>query len=313
MSAQLAFVFPGQGSQEVGMLAELAAIDGVVARTFAEASEVLGFDLWQLVASGPEVELNRTINTQPALLAASVALWRVWDARGGAMPGALAGHSLGEYAALVCGGALEFADAVRLVRRRGELMQLAVPEGEGAMAAILGLEDEVIFQCCGQAAGVVAPANFNSPGQVVIAGSAAAVDQAIELCKAAGAKRAMRLAVSVPSHCALMRPAAEQLAAALEQVPLQAPRIPVLHNVDAAPAATPAEIRRRLVAQLHEPVQWTRCVEALRDAGASQFIECGPGRVLAGLVRRIDRGLHVESIGTPAALQTALTLTAGGH
>lgn len=313
MTLPLAFVFPGQGSQAVGMLAELAAGNVIVEQTFAEASNVLGFDLWQLTTTGPEEALNATANTQPALLVASVAVWRAWQAANGSQPMVLAGHSLGEYSALVCAEALSFVDAVRLVRRRGESMQQAAPQGIGAMAAILGLEDDVIVDCCRQAAalGVVAPANFNSPGQVVIAGARDAVDQAMALCKAAGAKRAMRLAVSVPSHCALMRPAADQLAVALAEVRIQPPRIPVLHNVDAQPARDPDAIRAKLIAQLYEPVQWTRTIEAMRGIGVSRLIECGPGRVLAGLVRHIDRGLSIESVSTPTTLQAGLRHAAG--
>lgn len=310
MSDALAFVFPGQGSQEVGMLGELSARFPVVASTFAEASEALHFDLWALTQQGPEAELNRTANTQPALLVASIAVWRVWQSVGGPEPAVMTGHSLGEYAALTASGALSFADAVRLVRRRGELMQLAVPEGAGAMAAILGIDDEVIAACCqaSSVVGVVAPAIYNSPGQVVIGGAAAAVDDAIERCKAAGAKRAMRVAMSVPSHCAMMAPAANQLAETLKAVTLQMPGIRVLHNVDAATAASTDEIRQRLVAQLHEPVQWTRCVLALKELQVDRVIECGPGRVLAGLIKRIDRSLSVESVSTPATLDSGLAL-----
>ena len=294
------------------MLVALAAAHDVVVRTFAEASDVLGFDLWQLASSGPQEELNGTANTQPAMLAANVAVWRVWVASGGAMPAMLTGHSLGEYAALTCADALSFADAIRLVRRRGEYMQLASPPGVGGMAAILGIDDDVIADCCARVIGlgVVTPANFNSPGQVVIAGNAAAVDAAVELCKAAGAKRAVRIAMSVPSHCALMRPAADQLAMELAGVTLSAPRIPVVHNVDAQTATAPAQIRQRLIKQLYEPVQWTRCVQALATANITRVIECGPGRVLAGLIKRIDRTLNVESVNSPTTLLAGLTLAA---
>lgn len=292
------------------MLGELSVRFPIVASTFAEASEAARIDLWTLAQQGPEAQLNRTANTQPALLAASIAVWRVWRSVAGPAPVVLTGHSLGEYAALTAADALSFADAVRLVRHRGELMQLAVPEGEGAMAAILGVDDEVIAECCraSSSLGLVSPAIYNSPGQVVIGGAAAAVDDAIERCKAAGAKRAMRVAMSVPSHCPLMARAANQLAETLRDVSIHAPTIPVLHNVDAASAATPDAIRQRLVAQLHEPVQWTRCVLALRAYQVTRVIECGPGRVLAGLIKRIDRGLHVESVSSPATLDHGLAL-----
>ena len=305
---QLALIFPGQGSQEIGMLADLAAAHPVVQQTFAEASSVLGYDLWALAQTGPESELNKTAITQPAVLTASVATYRVWRSQTGARVASMAGHSLGEYTALVCSGAMAFIDAVRLVKLRGEAMQRAVPEGAGAVAAVLGIDDSEVERCCVEAAalGVVSCANYNSPGQVVIAGASAAVDRAIELCKAAGAKRAMRVAVSVPVHCALMKPAALEMTGALRDVALQMPAVPVVQNVDAATSADLDTIRRKLIEQIHQPVQWTGCVEALRALGVQRMIECGPGRVLAGLVKRIDKSLAVESAGSIAGLAAAV-------
>src|SRR5690606_7356678 len=254
----LAIVFPGQGSQSVGMLQELAAAFPSVRQTFAEASEALGYDLWNLVQNGPAEELNRTDITQPAMLAAGVAVWRVWQEQGGPVPAVMAGHSLGEYTALVCAGALEFAPAVRLVAERGRFMQEAVPAGEGAMAAVLGLDDDTVRSACARAAGeeVVEAVNLNAPGQVVIAGHKAAVERALEELKAAGARRAVPLPVSVPSHCALMRPAADKLADYLQQVEIKPARIPVLHNVDVQMSSDPVAIRERLVQQLYSPVHW---------------------------------------------------------
>jgi [acyl-carrier-protein] S-malonyltransferase len=308
MSQALAFVFPGQGSQHLGMLAELAEQYSVIQETFAEASEALGYDLWALVQQGPEDELNNTEVTQPALLSAAVALWRLWQQRGGAMPAMMAGHSLGEYSALVCAGVLDFADGVRLVRLRGRLMQQAVPAGTGAMAAILGLDDAGIAAACeGAAQGqVVSPVNFNCPGQVVIAGEKAAVERAMEACKAAGAKRAIPLPVSVPSHCALMRPAAEGMAPVLADIALHAPQIPVLQNVDAAVPATLEQIRENLLAQLYSPVLWTRTVQAMVEAGAETMVECGPGKVLSGLNKKVHKALNVVAINEPAGLAKAL-------
>jgi [acyl-carrier-protein] S-malonyltransferase len=309
--SDLALVFPGQGAQEVGMLADLAAEYPVVQETFAEASAVLGFDLWALAQQGPESELAKTAITQPIVLTASVATYRVWRARTAATVRAMAGHSLGEYTALVCSDAMAFADAVRLVRLRGEAMQRAVPEGVGAVAAVLGIDDDVTARCCAEASalGVVSCANYNSPGQVVIAGASAAVDRAIELCKAAGAKRAMRMALSVPVHCALMAPAAAEMTPALEAVALAMPSVDVVQNVDAQVPADVATIRRKLIEQIHQPVQWTRCVEALAGLGARRLVECGPGRVLAGLVKRIDKSLAIESAGSQAGLAAALELS----
>ena len=289
----LAFVFPGQGSQSVGMLAELAAREPAVRATFDEASAGAGVDLWQLAQQGPESELNRTEYTQPALLAAGVAVWRAWLAAGGARPAALAGHSLGEYTALVCADAISLGDAAALVRARGQYMQDAVPAGVGAMAAVIGADDDVIAQACSDAAGdeVVSPANFNSPGQVVIAGHAAAVERALALLAERGVRKAVKLPVSVPSHCALMRDAATRLAARVESLAWRTPSIPVVQNVDAQAHDDVARIKQALVLQLHQPVRWTQCIAALQSRGAQRFAECGPGKVLAGLVKRIDKSL----------------------
>ena len=306
MSQSLAFVFPGQGSQAVGMLANVAEQFPQIKATFDEASEVLGTDLWQLVQEGPAEVLNRTDMTQPVLLAASVALWRVWNEQGGAAPAYMSGHSLGEYSALVCAGALAFKDAVKLVNKRGQFMQAAVPAGEGAMAAIIGLDDAAIEAACAQAeqGGVVSAVNYNSPGQVVIAGQTDAVNRAIDLCKEAGAKRALPLPVSVPSHCALMKPAAEQLAAELETITINMPAIPVVQNVTAAIAADAAEIKANLVQQLYRPVLWVDCVNFMAGNGVERLLECGPGKVLSGLNKRIIRGLDVASIADPELLKT---------
>jgi [acyl-carrier-protein] S-malonyltransferase len=293
------------------MLAELAAVFPLVGDTFAEASAALDFDLWRLVQEGPADQLNLTHNTQPAMLAAGVAVWRVWQAQGGAAPSFLAGHSLGEYTALVAAGAIEFAAAARLVAERGRLMQAAVPEGAGAMAAILGLDDEQVqAACAGAAAGeVVEAVNFNSPGQVVIAGHAGAVARAVEAAKAAGAKRAVPLPVSVPSHCALMRPAAEQLAQRLAAIPVRVPQVPVLHNVDADAAPDAEAVRDRLARQLYSPVRWVETVQHLAHAGAGTVVEAGPGKVLAGLVKRIDKNLEAVAVLDPASLAAALEAT----
>ena len=267
MSASFAFVFPGQGSQSLGMLAELGAQQSLVIDTFAEASAALGYDIWALIQQGPEEQLNQTDKTQPAILAASVALWRLWLAEGGARPAFVAGHSLGEYSALVAAGSLPFAEAVKLVELRGQLMQQAVPAGMGGMAAILGLEDADVLAACAEAAQgeIVSAVNFNAPGQVVIAGNAAAVERAIEACKARGAKRAMALPVSVPSHCELMRPAAERFADAVAAVAWQAPQIPLVQNVSAAVVADLQTLQRDLLAQLYSPVRWVESMVALRD------------------------------------------------
>ncbi|WP_280546748.1 ACP S-malonyltransferase [Halomonas sp. 11-S5] len=310
MTQPLALIFPGQGSQQIGMLRELAERYSVVRTTFEEAADALGYDLWQVVQEGPAEALNATACTQPALLAASVAVWRVWQELEGPRPGAMAGHSLGEYSALVCAGALPFAQGVRLVKLRGEAMQTAVPAGEGAMAAILGLADEAVEQACARVADgdVVAAVNYNAPGQVVIAGSKAAVERAIAACQEAGAKRAMPLPVSVPSHCELMRPAAERLAAAMQEVELRSPRYTVFQNVDAQAHADVATLRTRLIEQLYQPVRWTSCIEAMTARGAEVYIECGPGKVLTGLNKRIARGSKGLAVNDPDSLSAALEL-----
>ena len=304
----LALVFPGQGSQSQGMLAELAAQHDEVTATFGAASEILGFDLWELVQSGPVEKLNETVFTQPAMLAAGVATWRLWQKQGGKKPAAMAGHSLGEYSALVCGGAIEFEQAVGLVKTRAELMQNAVPAGEGAMAAILGLEDQAVRDVCKQASadGIAEAANFNSPGQVVVAGQRVAIERAIELAKESGARRAIMLAVSVPSHSSLMIPAGEALAQALNFAAFQTPSIPVINAVDAVPYADADDIRMRLSRQISNPVRWVDTVQRLVADGASSIVECGPGKVLTGLVRRIDRSLTALCIDSPDTLQSAI-------
>lgn len=310
MTQPLALIFPGQGSQQIGMLRELAERYSVVRTTFEEAADALDYDLWQVVQEGPAEALNATACTQPALLTASVAVWRVWQELEGPRPGAMAGHSLGEYSALVCAGALPFAQGVRLVKLRGEAMQAAVPAGEGAMAAILGLDDEAVEQACARAADgdVVAAVNYNAPGQVVIAGSKAAVERAIAACQEAGAKRAMPLPVSVPSHCELMRPAAERLAAAMDEIELRSPRYTVFQNVDAQAHADVSTLRTRLIEQLYQPVRWTSCIEAMTARGAEVFIECGPGKVLTGLNKRIARGSKGLAVNDPDSLSAALEL-----
>jgi len=304
----MAFVFPGQGSQSVGMLGALAEAYPAVGETFAEASAVLGYDLWQVVAEGPADQLNQTHITQPAMLSAGTAVWRVWQAAGGERPAMMAGHSLGEYTALVCAGALEFADAIGLVAERGRLMQAAVPAGTGAMAAILGLDDDVVRQVCADAAQgeVVEAVNFNSPGQVVVAGNQAAVERAMAAAKAAGAKRAVPLPVSVPSHCALMEPAARQLAERLRQVELRAPAIPVLHNCDVQSHADADGIRAALEQQLHSPVRWVDTIRAMAAQGVDTLIECGPGKVLVGLNKRIEKGMAAKAVFDPESLKEAL-------
>ncbi len=295
------------------MLAALAADFPQVTETFAQASEVLGYDLWQRVQEGPDEELNRTHVTQPAMLAAGVAVWRAWQAKGGAAPALMAGHSLGEYSALVCAGALGFNAAVGLVESRGRLMQAAVPEGEGAMAAILGLDDDKVIALCAEAAQgeVVSAVNFNSPGQVVIAGSAAAVERATVLAKEAGAKRALKLAVSVPSHCALMRPAAEQLAERLAAIEVRTPVIPVIHNADVLSHDAPDAIRDALSRQLFNPVRWVESVRAMAARGVTTLVEAGPGKVLAGLNKRIDKRMHALPVYDGETLAQALAATEG--
>ena len=304
----LAFVFPGQGSQSVGMLAELAELHPQVRDTFAEASDGAGTDLWALSQGGPEEMLNRTEYTQPALLAAGIAVWRAWQAQGGAQPALLAGHSLGEYTALVAAGALSLKDGAHLVRLRGQLMQDAAPAGTGAMAAVLGAEDDVVRAVCEEASGsqVVVPANYNSPGQIVIGGDAAAVDRALALLAERGVRKAVKLAVSVPSHTPLMREAANRLAEAMAGMAWRVPALPVVQNVDAQSHAGIDAIRDALVRQLYLPVQWTGCVQALAARGATRVAECGPGKVLAGLVKRIDKALDARVLGTVGDFETAL-------
>jgi [acyl-carrier-protein] S-malonyltransferase len=304
------FVFPGQGSQSVGMLAQLAAAEPLVHETFAEAAEVLGYDLWKLCQGGPEEELGKTERTQPAMLAAGVATWRVWRKHGGGLPAAMAGHSLGEYSALVCSGALDFRTAVALVQFRGQAMQAAVPAGQGAMAAILGLDDADVEAACREAAEgeTVQAANFNSPGQVVIAGGAAAVDRAIEVAKGKGAKRAIKLPVSVPSHSPLMQPAADRFGEKLQQVKFQAREVRDIYTVDVRKHGDDASIRQALIEQLVKPVRWTETIQAMLKDGARVVVECGPGRVLTGLNRRIERNKEIAMLAIEDAesLQQAL-------
>ncbi|AKU62300.1 malonyl CoA-ACP transacylase [Aggregatibacter aphrophilus] len=310
---KFAMVFPGQGSQTVGMLAELAGDYPIVQETFKQASEVLGYDLWQLVQEGPAEELNKTWQTQPALLTASVVVYRVWQQKYPELkPEVMAGHSLGEYSALVCAGVLDFQDAVKLVELRGKLMQQAVPEGTGAMYAIIGLDNEAIINACKQAeqGEVVSAVNFNSPGQVVIAGAKAAVERAAALCKEAGAKRALPLAVSVPSHCALMKPAADQLSVSLESITLKAPTVSVLNNVDVKAETDADAIRNALVRQLYSPVRWTETVEKMSHSGVEVLVEIGPGKVLNGLTKRIVDSLQATSVNDVKSLDAVNELLA---
>ena len=306
--ANLAFVFPGQGSQSIGMLAELSELHPVVRATFAEASEGAGVDLWALSQGGPEAMLNRTEYTQPALLAAGVAVWRLWTGAHGPRPAKLAGHSLGEYTALVAAGTLSLADAAHLVRIRGQAMQEAAPEGEGAMAAVLGAEDAVVEEVCREVSGdrVVVPSNYNSPGQIVIGGHADAVDRAIAALTARGVRKAVKLAVSVPSHTPLMREAANRVVEAMGAYAWHEPSIPVVQNVDAAEHRGVAAIRDALARQIYLPVRWTGCVGALASAGVTRIAECGPGKVLTGLVKRIDKSIDGRPLGTPGELDSAL-------
>ena len=310
-----AAIFPGQGSQSVGMLSELAQQYPLVQQTFTEASDALGFDLWDMVQNGPDTDLNSTHNTQPAMLSAGVAVWRIWNESGAPQPAAMAGHSLGEFTALVCSGAMNFSDAVKLVAERGRLMQEAVPEGQGAMAAILGLDDAVVLSVCEKAAegDVVQAVNFNSPGQVVIAGSAAAVDRAIQVATDEGAKKAIKLPVSVPSHCDLMKPAAEKLAERLTQIEIATPSIPVIHNVDVTSHSDADAIRNALSMQLYRPVRWVETVQKLAADGMSDMVEMGPGKVLMGLIRRIDRSVTCIPVQDPAGLDKALDKIKGAE
>jgi len=313
MTAKLAVVFPGQGSQSVGMLDELASRSAVVRESFSEASDALGVDLWKLVSAGPKEELDLTQNTQPAMLAAGVAAWRLWKARGGTVPAWMAGHSLGEYSALVCAGALGFADGVRLVAERGRLMQDAVPEGAGAVAAVLGLADEDVRAACAQAAEgqVVEAVNFNAPEQVVVAGHAEAVSRAVGIAKRIGAKRAIVLPVSVPVHCALMRSAAERLGERLAAATIRPPSVPVLHNVTVDTASDPDRIRALLVQQLCQPVRWVETIQRLSSEAVGAVVELGPGKVLTGLVKRIDTNLEAIGVFDWRSLDRALEVTRG--
>lgn len=306
--SKTAIVFPGQGSQTLGMLSDIASEHAIVQETFAQASNVLGYDLWALVQDGPSEDLNRTDRTQPALLAASVAIWRVWNEQNGKQPEFLAGHSLGEYSALVCAGAIAFEDAIKLVELRGQYMLEAVPEGTGSMAAIIGLDDDAIAKACGDAAQdqVVSPVNFNSPGQVVIAGHKEAVERASLLCKEAGAKRALPLAVSVPSHCSLMSPAAEKLAAQLETIDVKSPTLKVINNVDVAIESDPIAIKEALKRQLFSPVRWSETVQFFAANDVSLQIEVGPGKVLSGLAKRIDKSVSGVATTDVASLTSAL-------
>jgi [acyl-carrier-protein] S-malonyltransferase len=306
--AELAFVFPGQGSQAPGMLAGLAARHPQIEAAFAEASEGAGADLWAIASAADDARLGQTEFTQPALLAAGIAVWRAWQAQDGPLPARLAGHSLGEYTALVAAGSLSLADGARLVRARGRLMQAAVPAGAGAMAAVIGAEDALVAEACTEASGdgVVVPANFNSPGQVVIGGHAAAVDRALAILADRGVRKAVKLPVSVPSHTPLMRDAADRLAGAMADVAWRAPSLPVVQNVDAQAHEDVAAIRDALVRQLYLPVRWTGCMQALAAHGATRIAECGPGKVLAGLCRRIDRSLDARALGEPDDLDAAL-------
>ncbi|NUF28338.1 ACP S-malonyltransferase [Gilliamella sp. ESL0254] len=308
---KFAMVFPGQGSQAVGMLKDLADDFPIVKSTFDEASEVLGYNLWDLVQQGPTEELNKTWQTQPALLASSVAIFKVWQSVNGVQPDFMAGHSLGEYSALVCAGVIDFKDAIKLVELRGKLMQEAVPSGTGAMYAIIGLDNDSIRNACDQAAQgqVVAPVNFNSPGQVVIAGNKEAVERAGILCKEAGAKRALPLAVSVPSHCALMKPAADKLAVALNNIEFSAPKFAVINNVDVKVETSAEKIKAALIAQLYSPVRWTETVENMAKQDVKLLVEMGPGKVLTGLTKRIVDTLSGIAVNDKASLETALENT----
>ncbi|WNZ54548.1 ACP S-malonyltransferase [Microbulbifer sp. MKSA007] len=311
-NAALAFVFPGQGSQKIGMLSEIAQEAPEIQATFAEASNVLGYDLWDLCQNGEQEAINLTQRTQPLLLTSSVALYRMWRSRGGAQPAFMAGHSLGEWSALVCSGVLAFKDAVHLVRERGRLMQEAVPVGEGAMAAIIGLDDAAVEEACAASAEseIVAAVNYNSPGQIVIAGSSAAVQRAIEACKAAGVKKAMPLPVSAPFHTELMRPAAEKLTPQIEATEFNAPEIPIVHNVHAELEVDPEKIKTLMIEQIYRPVRWTACAQKIIGSGVEQMVECGPGKVLSGLIKRVDRSVSCHAIDSPSNFNEALRATA---
>lgn len=305
---KFAMVFPGQGSQEIGMLKELSEVYPIVQEIFSEASSVLGYDLWNLVQEGSAEKLGQTWVTQPALLAASVAIFKVWQQKEGAKPDFMAGHSLGEYSALVCAGVIDFRDAIKLVELRGKLMQEAVPVGTGAMYAIIGLDNDVVVKACKEAeqGQVVSPVNFNSPGQVVIAGNKEAVERAAILCKEAGAKRALPLAVSVPSHCELMKPAADKLAEKLKTISFQEPQYSVINNVDVKIETSAQAIKDALIAQLYSPVRWTEIVEFMANQGTTLLVEMGPGKVLTGLTKRIVKTLSGCSVNDPTSLDVAL-------
>ncbi len=307
---KLAFVFPGQGSQKIGMLADFASRSPLILETFNEAAEVLGYDIWDMLQNGSQEDINRTERTQPILLSASVALWRLWVSQVDTQPALLAGHSLGEWSALVCGGVVEFTDAVNLVRLRGAYMQEAVPEGKGAMAAVIGLDDAAISRCCEQAeqGEEVRAVNFNAPGQVVIAGASGAIDRAVALCKAAGAKRAMPLAVSAPFHTQMMKPAADRLAQELAGVAFRMPQIPIVHNVHAAIETDPERIRDLMVEQIYSPVRWVDCVKLLLSKGVDTTVECGPGKILCGLNKRIDGSLLLLSTDVPDSFNQAANI-----
>lgn len=305
---KIAFVFPGQGSQSVGMLSTLADDYPVIVETFSESSEVLGFDLWKLAKNGPETELNKTEITQPALLTAGVAMWRIWNESGGSRPEVMAGHSLGEYTALVCSEVISFPDAVALVAARGKVMQEAVPAGVGAMAAILGLDDNLVRECCDKAreGQIVSIANYNSPGQIVIAGHAQAVERASLYAKQAGAKRVMLLPVSVPSHCELMEDAARQFGQQLEYVTFSDAKIPVIQNVDTEIRFNADEIKRALIKQLHQSVRWVETILKIKNMHVTDIIESGPGKVLTGLIKRIDKQITSLSLTDKETIETAL-------
>lgn len=308
MTEKFAVVFPGQGSQSVGMMSDLYESHAIVKETFTEASDALGFDLWSMIKDGPAEQLNQTHNTQPAMLASGIAVWRTLQQAVIPAPAKLAGHSLGEYSALVAAGAIEFGDAIKLVAERGRLMQEAVPEGEGGMAAILGLEDAQVISICSEAAAgqVVEAVNFNSPGQVVIAGNKAAVERAMSLAKDTGAKRALPLPVSAPSHCALMKPAAEKLSASLAEISIAAPEFTVIHNVTVSVAQTAEEISSLLAQQLYSPVRWAETIQSFSNEGIQLVVEAGPGKVLTGLCKRIDKSVTGLAVFDNASLESVL-------
>lgn len=306
----LAFVFPGQGSQKIGMLADLAEQNPIIEKTFSEASDVLGYDMWQLIQQGAQEDINLTQRTQPILLTCSVAIWRLWNEKQGAVPSQMAGHSLGEWSALVCANVIDFADGLRIVEARGKYMQQAVPLGQGAMAAIIGLDDQAILDACTEARdlGVVDAVNFNAPGQVVIAGSNDAVERAMEICKSAGAKRALPLPVSAPFHTSLMKPAADNLADMVNAVSFRAPEVPIMHNVHAKNEQDPEAIKALMLEQIYSPVKWVDCVKQLKESGINTIVECGPGKVLSGLCKRIDRDLTSVATENVVDFDAALSI-----